>query len=92
MKIGKYGALSWSGMFYTFAINEKNEIKQDLIFQIPGTNLFCQLWNEILIFDSFDYISLFDSKGKRLSKIGEYHTIFNLVIYFMEPINDNFIL
>ena len=90
LKDGKYGALSESGMFQTFTINEKKEIKQDLIFQIPGANLFCQLGNGLLVFNSFDYISLFELKGKKLSKIGEYQTIFSLVIYFMEPINGNF--
>ena len=87
---GKYGAISENGTFQTFSIDKKNQIILDLSFQIPGANLFCQLGNGIFVFNSFDYISLWDLQGKNLNKLGEYQSIFSLVTYFMEPINDNF--
>ena len=42
LKGGKYGVLSESGEFITFTIDNKNEIKLDLSFQIQGANIFCQ--------------------------------------------------
>ena len=89
LKGGKYGVLSESGQFITFTIDNKNEIKLDLSFQIQGANIFCQLGNGIFVFNSLDYITLWELKGKKLYKLAEYETIFHIVTYSMEPINDN---
>ena len=90
LRNGKYGVLNESGDFIIFTINEKKEMVIDLSFQFLGSNLFCQLGNGIFVFNSFNYISFWELEGKKMNKLGEYKTIFGLVTYFMEPINDNF--
>ena len=86
---GNYGALSENGDFIIFKINEKKELEIELSFQFVGANLFCQLGNGIFVFNSFIYISFWELKGTKMNKISEYQTIFGLVTYFMEPINQN---
>ena len=88
LKGGKYGVLSEGGIFEIFSINNK-EIKQELSFEFPGANLFCQLGNGIFIFNSFNYITFWEMEGKNMNKLGEYETSFGLVTYSMETINDN---
>jgi len=85
---GKFGALSESGEFLIFEVKDK-EFKCELSFEIPGANLFCQLGNGILVFNSFNYITFWELAGKTMNKISEYETSFSLVTYFMEPINEN---
>ena len=87
---GKYGVLNENGDFIIFTINEKKEMEINLSFQILGANLFCQLGNGIFVFNSFNYISFWELEGIKMNKLGDYKTIFNLVTYFMEPINDNY--
>ena len=91
LKGGKYGVLSEGGEFVIFTIDKKKEIKLDLSFQIQGANLFCQLGNGIFVFNSLDYITFWELKGTKLNKLAEYETIFRIVTYSMEPINDNIV-
>ena len=91
LKGGKYGVLSEGGEFVIFTIDKKKEIKLDLSFQIQGANLFCQLGNGIFVFNSLDYITFWELKGTKLNQLAEYETIFRLVTYSMEPINDNIV-
>ena len=86
---GNYGALSENGDFIIFKINKKKELEVELSFQFVGANLFCQLGNGIFVFNGFNYISFWELKGTKMNKISEYQTIFGLVTYFMEPINQN---
>lgn len=67
----------------------KQGFKCELSFEVPDDNLFCQLGNGILVFNSFNFITFWESEGKTINKICEYETSFNLVTYFMEPINKN---
>lgn len=91
LKGGKYGVLSEGGEFVIFTIDKKKEIKLDLNFQIQGANLFCQLGNGIFVFNSLDYITFWELKGTKLNQLAEYETIFRIVTYSMEPINDNIV-
>ena len=91
LKGGKYGVLSEGGEFVIFTIDKKKEIKLDLSFQIQGANLFCQLGNGIFVFNSLDYITFWELKGTKLNQLAEYETIFRIVTYSMEPINDNIV-
>ena len=91
LKGGKYGVLSENGEFVIFTIDKKKEIKLDLSFQIQGANLFCQLGNGIFVFNSLDYITFWELKGTKLNQLAEYETIFRIVTYSMEPINDNIV-
>lgn len=91
LKGGKYGVLSEGGEFVIFTIDKKKEIKLDLSFQIQGANLFCQLGNGIFVFNSLDYITFWELKGIKLNQLAEYETIFRIVTYSMEPINDNIV-
>ena len=91
LKGGKYGVLSESGEFVIFTIDKKKEIKLDLSFQIQGANLFCQLGNGIFVFNSLDYITFWELKGTKLNQLAEYKTIFCIITYSMEPINDNIV-
>jgi len=88
LKGGKFGALSESGEFLIFEVKDKG-FKCELSFEVPGANLFCQLGNGILVFNSFNFITFWELAGKTMNKICEYETSFNLVTYFMEPINEN---
>ena len=90
LKGGNYGVLTESGQFVIFNINEKYEIKPELSFNIPCANSFCQLGNGKFVFNSYNYVSIWDLKGTKLNKLREYQTIFGIVIYSMEPINDNY--
>ena len=90
LKGGKYGVMNESGEFVIFSINNKKEIKPDLSFQIPSANLFCQLGNGIFVFNSLDYITFWELKGTKLEQLAEYQTILRIIVYSMEPINDNF--
>ena len=85
---GKFGALSESGEFLIFEVKDKG-FKCELSFEVPGANLFCQLGNGILVFNSFNYITFWELAGKTMNKISEHETSFSLVTYFMEPINEN---
>ena len=87
---GKYGVLSENGEFLMFSIDDKQELNPELSFQILGSNLFCQLGNGQFVFNNFDYISIWELKGTIMNKLSEYQTIFGLVTYSMEPINDNY--
>ena len=89
IKGGKYAVLSESGEFLIFTINNKKELKPEISFQFPGANMFCQLGNGIFIFNSFNYITLWELKGKKMNKLGEYETILGLSTYSMEPIDEN---
>ena len=91
LKGGKYGVLSEGGEFVIFTIDKKKEIKLDLSFQIQGANLFCQLGNGIFVFNSLDYITFWELKGTKLNQLAEYETIFRIITYSMEPINDNIV-
>ena len=90
LKGGKYGVLSESGEFLIFSINNQQELKSELSFQFLGANLFCQLGNGKFVFNSFNYISIWELKGTKMIKLREYQTLFGLVTYSMEPINDNY--
>jgi hypothetical protein len=89
LKGGKYGVLSESGEFLIFSINQQ-ELKSELSFQFFGANLFCQLGNGKFVFNSFNYISIWELKSTKMIKLREYQTLFGLVTYSMEPINDNY--
>lgn len=90
LKNGKYGALSEDGSFLIFTINNKSELKPEISFNFPGANYFGQLNNGIVMFNNFDIISFWELKGDKMNKVGEYETMFKLVVYFMEPIGENF--
>ena len=87
---GKYGVLTEGGEFVIFSINNKEEIKTDISFNIICSNSFCQLGNGKFVFNSFNYVSLWELNGSYMNKLGEYQTIFGVAIYSMEPIGDNY--
>mgnify|MGYP002626175378 CR=1 FL=1 len=88
LKGGKFGALSENGEFLIFEVKDKG-FKCELSFEVPGANLFCQLGNGILVFNSFNFITFWELAGKNMNKISEHETSFSLVTYFMEPVNEN---
>ena len=90
LKGGKYGALSESGEFLIFTINKKNELVKELLFQFPGANLFCQLGNGLFVVNNFDHVNIWELKGTKMNSLREYKSIFSLVIYSMEPIDNDY--
>ena len=89
LKDGRYGVLCENGEFLIFEINEENEMERDMSFQLPGSNQFCQLGNELLVFNGFNTISFWILDGTKMHELEEYNTIFSIVTYCMEPINDD---
>ena len=87
---GRYGVLSESGQFLIFTINDKKEMKRELVFQVPGANYFCQLGNGIFVFNNYNYINLWEINGTKMGELAEYESIFNIVVYSMEPIFDDY--
>ena len=87
---GKYGVLSEGGEFVIFTINNKKELVCEISFQLSGANLFCQLGNGKFVFNSFNYIGIWELKSTKMNQLREYQSIFRLVTYSMEPINDNY--
>ena len=90
IKGGKYGVIDEGGEFVIFSINNKKEIKPELKFQIPQANSFCQLGNGIFVFNSLEYITFWELVGTKLGQLAEYETIHSVVVYAIEPINENY--
>jgi len=90
LKDGRYGVLSESGQFLIFTINDNNKLNRELVFQVPGANYFCQLGNGIFVFNNYNYINLWEINGTKMAELSEYESIFNIVVYSMEPIYDDY--
>ena len=90
LKDGRYGVLSESGQFLIFTINDNTKLNRELVFQVPGANYFCQLGNGIFVFNNYNYINLWEINGTKMAELNEYESIFNIVVYSMEPIYDDY--